>query len=1013
MLQLQFESNQQHQLDAIRSIGDALNGLPRQDAAPFALSANVVAAGNASAADDGIIGNLSEFEELDRSLLLDNLLTVQRANDFNSVDQADRLEWEDGQMLDVFADGARRAAFPNYTLEMETGTGKTYVYLRSVFDLNTRYGLRKFVVVVPSVAIYEGVRKSYDIMRGHLRALYGNAVVNLIEYDGAQLGKVGSFARSSHCEILLITLDAFNKASNVIYKNNEKLPGALKPIEYIQRTRPIVIMDEPQKMEGEAALKAICTLNPLLTLRFSATHRQTPNRLFRLTPIDAFRRNLVKKIQVIGVSERENLNLPILAVRDIVPHGSSWRAIVRTLVTKDGKTTETDIQLGPGDDVYKKTNRSAFANTGYVVANIVSGGDGFVEFENGVVIGQRDAQGDSKRAIYRAQIIKTLEEHFKVQADLRPHGIKVLSLFFIDRVASYTHDDGVIRRLFDEEFNRLKQDSAYFRHLPPEAVRAAYFAKKKKAKAQGQNDDGDDVVSDLEALNAKERQAAEQAAYQLIMRDKERLLSFDSSACFIFAHSALREGWDNPNVFQICTLRESASEIDRRQSIGRGLRLCVNQNGERVLDDSINVLTVIANESYRAFASGLQSEYQKSGDIAPPAPKNPRANEAIRRDEIYHAPFQAFWQKLRQPLRYKINIDTPVLIETAIARLNQADFPRSVIVVERGMLALVNNEIKVVSIGATKAELQLTLLDRKTGELETRTRAFKPSDLIHQVIRDDELKPFGNFRIEMRERQPVLVFGNGVILGVGDTHSFSPANPGQMISRASLPPARDYPVFNLIARVANEVGITKPSINAIFAGMREDKRKLIFKNPEGFANVFITEVRNAVADHIAERIEFETSTDLLTDDPDEIFPRIERYPQKEVVEAGNRGLYDLVQTDSEVEREFVKKLKEDGKVEFYFKFPSRFRVHLPKLIGNYNPDWGIARLDQSGQPVIHKLRETKGGDIEKLQFPAEKRKIKCARKYFAALGIDYRPIHPAAMDTWWLSEAEQPQLSQV
>ena len=983
MLQLKFEADQKHQLDAINSIVGLFEGLPHSNAA-YELSADAVAA------------NLPEDDEMDTNVLLGNLIDVQRRNGFDTHEQSTRLEIENASMLDAVGGGSHQ--FPSFTIEMETGTGKTYVYLRSIFELRRRYGFGKFIVVVPSVAIYEGARKSFQIMRDHFRELYDNEPVNLVEYDGSQIGKLGGFARSTATEILLITLASFDKGSNVIYKPSEKLPGEWKPIEYIQHTRPIVILDEPQRMGGDAARKAIRSLMPLLTLRFSATHRENPNRVYRLTPIDAFRQNLVKKIEVIGVSERENANAPELALREI-SKGSGFQATVRTVVIRDGTAHEENVVLHPRDDLYNKT-RHPNHRDGYRVANIAGPPYEYVEFENGVVLGLRDTHGATTTAIFRAQIARTIETHLHAQSELRDKGIKVLSLFFVDRVSHYTDDDGIIKRLFDQEFDRLKTESAYFKYLKPEDAREAYFAKKK-----GKGSDEDEVIGDLDQLAAKDRQAAEKTAYALIMRDKEKLLSFDEKKCFIFAHSALREGWDNPNVFQICTLREAASDIERRQAIGRGLRLCVDQTGARVRDEDVNLLTVVANESYREFADGLQREYQLTGDQAPPAPKLPRQNEARRNDRIYSDGFQGFWQKLIQPLEYRLTINTDELVENAIARLNKADYPTSVIMVERGRVVIDECAIAVNAIGASKANLTLRLLD-ENGDARTITGDYRESvDLVH-ATNNKNMKPFGRFRIIKEDGASKLAFGNNIILATGERYSFAPSASNTVHERATVAPATRYPVFNLIDRVARELELTRPTINRVFRGMRDEKKRNIFKNPEGFAGVFITELRNALADHVTRHIRFVATSDITYSDPDELFPGLMRYPQKEIVPAGEHGLYDMMQTDSEEERTFVEAVRRDPKVAFYFKFPPRFRIRLPRVIGDYNPDWGIGRIDESGKPVIHKVRETKGNeDLSKLRFPHERRKIACAARYFTQLGIDYRPIKGDTPD-WW-----QPQTS--
>jgi type III restriction enzyme len=992
MLKLKFDAGQQHQIDAIKSIVDLFAGHPRTEA-QFALSSNGMA-----------VSNLPEFREsLDNELLEANLLAVQQANGFRDEQMARTLAMDNGPMLD--AAGGDSHIHPSFTVEMETGTGKTYVYLRSIYELRRRYGYNKFVVVVPSVAIYEGVRKSFAIMRDHFRALYDNEPVDLIEYDGEQMGRVGSFARSATTTVLLITLDAFNKGGNKFYKPSEKLPGEWLPYQYVQNTRPIVILDEPQRMSSEKARQAIRALMPIASLRFSATHRESPNLCYRLTPVDAFRLNLVKKIQVVGVTERENANAPALELRN-VSNAGGIRAVVRTQVTKDGQTALQDLTLARGDDLWKKTGREAHKNAGYVVDNIRAGDDGFLEFENGMVLGLKDKRGSAQRAIFRAQMRQTIKYHFDLQADLRKRGIKVLSLFFIDRVASYTDDAGIVKRLFDEEFERGLEEHASakaFKELKPEDLRVAYFAKKKKAKSNEE-----EIVADETSADFKK---AEQDAYKLIMQDKERLLSFDEPRCFIFAHSALREGWDNPNVFQICTLRESASDMERRQSIGRGLRLCVSQAGERVWDEEANVLTVIANESYRDFAQGLQQEYRDSGDAPPPAPKQPRVNEARRNDTIFNSGFQLFWNQLKTPLRYRIQVDTQQLINDAVTRLNKTQFSAPEITVEKGRVVIdtVSITVEWINVARNKAKLQLKLLREDLSPYGYENEFAAGEDLA-KITKNKSLKPFGNFQIREEDGVPCVVFSNANVpaLSEGQTFEFSPDPTAVRVRETRIVEAQQrYPVFNLIARAAGELGMTKATLNEIFRGLSSEVKQKIFYNPEGFANTFIATLRDVLADHMTERLAFERGEGLVYTDAGELFPEKEQYPQREVVNVDGRGLYDKIQVDSDVERAFIRQLLDDGRIEFYFKFPPKFRIDMPKLIGDYNPDWGIARIDETGRPVIYKIRETKGDDdVSKLRFAHEKRKVRCAKKYFAALGIDYRPIKGDAKDWWQPAPAE-------
>jgi type III restriction enzyme len=979
MLQLKFDSNQDYQLEAIRSVVDLFDGLPRR-VAEHRLG-------------DEIVANWPPYDALSEAWLLNNLRAVQERNGIDLGGLPLGLECDDGMVLNGAGNESWR--YPNFTVEMETGTGKTYVYLRTIFELRQRYGFSKFVIVVPSIAIYEGVIKNYQITRAHFRALYGNEPVNLTQYDGSQLSRLRAYAASAFTEILVITLDAFNKITNNLYKPSEKLPGERRPHQYIQETRPILILDEPQNMESEKSRQALRTLHPLFALRYSATHRSSPNPVYRLSPFEAFRRNLVKRIQVCGVTESENVNRPFLAL-DAVSIGKGGAAgitaRVRTIVNDGGRAREATIVLRQNDDLRDKTGRDEHAD-GYRVTEI-NAGDGWVEFENGARLELNGTSGPGRPEIFRAQIEKTIEQHLEMQARLRERGIKVLSLFFIDRVANYVEDDGLIKRLFDAAFDRLKRRDERFERLKPEDIRRAYFAR-------GKGKSGQENAIDTEGRNAAEREA-EKAAFALIMRDKERLLSFEEPVSFIFAHSALKEGWDNPNVFQICTLNQTVSEIKKRQEIGRGLRLAVDQTGERVFDEEVNVLTVVANESYQSYAATLQREYVDAGDAAPPPPRDAARKAATRNDRIYRdsPDFRAFWERLLRRVSYRARVDTPALVEVCVERLNRAEYPTPAIVIEKGRFVVTKFRMKLESAAAGKVRLEIETADTD-GNRALATHHFKEGDNLGRVLKDDRLNGFQITAVRGAGQDAVVVFGNGVEVDGYSVYE-SDTEAGQKArERAVLEPELDYPVFNLLERAARETGLTRPTINAIFKSLRGARKRMLLKNPEGFAGVFIAEVNNALADHVTERIEFTPEDGRLDYDLEELFPQTRTFAQRELIDAGPRGLYDLVQMDSEVESRFVDVLKPDERVLFYFKFPPTYRVRLPRIIGNYNPDWGIARRGDDGRFTLHYVRETKGTlDLGRLQFPHERRKIVCAQKYFGAIDVDYRPITPDVR-RWW------------
>ena len=985
-LKFQFDPKQPHQTEAVENIARLFDGMSPQERA-IMLEAEIVP-------------NLHPFQSLHEPWLYDNLRGIQQKSGLAGGELFGALELDEGFEIEEISFNSWR--YPSFTIEMETGTGKTYVYLRAIHELRKRYGFGKFIIVVPSIAIYEGVIKSFKITRDHFRALYENETVNLIEYDGSRLSQLRAFATSTFVEILVMTLDSFNKASNVIFKPSEKLPGERLPYQYIQETRPILILDEPQNMESEKAHEALRTLHPLFAMRFSATHRTVPNLVYRLTPFDAYRLDLVKKIQVFGVTERENFNRPFIGLENI-ENKAGLRAHVRAFVNDHGQSKDALITLKDGDDLFTKTHRDEH-KTGYKVREI-NARDGFVEFENNIRLSLLDQFGDLKAEVFRAQIRQTIQQHMEIQQKLKRKNIKVLSLFFIDRVANYTAKDALIRRIFDEEYELLKLLYPFYTEMRADEVRSAYFAKSKPKKT---GEEGEAI--DTTGSNAPEREA-EKAAFGLIMRDKETLLSFYDGqdnlkkVCFIFAHSALKEGWDNPNVFQICTLNQTSSEVKKRQEIGRGLRLAVNQDGERVFDDEVNILSVIANESYESYVGRLQTEYTEDGQTPPNRPTKAGKATATRSEQVFASEaFKRFWQKLQKRASYQISIDTPTLIRNCVERINNRTMPKTVIVVERGKFVVTDYTLSLLSCGTESCKIQIATQDT-AGNSNNDVRIFPLRADLERELHDKRLRGFKIVQIIDDGDNSHLVFGNGKNLFKDSPIRFQSEQGQKVLERGNLAPVERYPVFNLIDRAAKETGLTRPTLNKVFKWLSDRQKETIFTNPEGFAGIFINEINEELADHIAERIQFTVSADPLDwgYDLDDLFPASKDFPQKELVPASAAGLYDHIQIDSDVELRFVEqRLNEDQQVVFYFKFPPKFKLEFPRIIGDYNPDWGIARYRDADRAfTLELVRETKGStEIENLQFSSEKRKIRCALKVFETLGIDYRPVSDQTTD-WW------------
>ena len=985
-LQFKFDDDLDFQRTAIQSVTDVFKGLPRFDSV-FSLG-------------DGTVPNLPAEETLSEYWLLGNVQSIQERSGIEPVTD---LALDDTTVLE--GAGYENWRYPSFTIEMETGTGKTYVYLRTIYELRKQYGFRKFIIVVPSIAIYEGVIKSFEVMKRHFSSLYGNEVVNLIRYDGSKLSTLRSFASSSFVEIMVMTMQSFNTAkgknSNTLYRSSEQLPGERKPFEYIQETRPILILDEPQNMGSELSKSALATLHPLFALRYSATHIEVYNLVYRLTPFDAYQRGLVKRIQVDGVFEQHNLDAGTVILREVKTN--PLRAIVQTTALIQGQIRPVEVELKQGDNLFNKT-RLPDHEHGYRVTEIsAKAKDTFVDFDGHDRITDQDVFGASKREIFRIQIERTIERHMRLQEDLKNKGIKVLSLFFIDRVANYVRDDGLIKLLFDEAFENIKKRYPYYANWLAAEVRKGYFAHAKPAKGEKEG-----AALDTEGRNDVERQA-EKEAFQLIMREKERLLTFDEPVSFIFAHSALKEGWDNPNVFQICTLNQTVSEMKKRQEIGRGLRLPVNQDGERIMDDTVNILTVVANESYEVYAANLQNEYRDAGyDKIPPKVTRAHDNIARRNQRIFDDQnFQKFWQQLTHRSKYTIHVDTDSLIQECINRVQKID-KRELnpeIVIETGNFVITKFTIKLEDIRKGTALLRIKT-ETSDGETFPNDSTFpvRENDDLAALRKDPRLRGFRIISVEEAGDYSSVLFENDIRLHKGEETSFESETGQKALRRSEEASTVKRPIFNLIDRAAKETGITRKTINQIFKGITTDYQEFFLKNPEGFANLFISALKETFADHIVKNLEFVSDLGEFSDyEIEKMFPIEHPFPQKELIEAGTAGLYDLVQIDSEVERRFVENYLSgnDSKVIGYFKFPPSYKINLPKIIGNYNPDWGILRYDDAGRVVLRLIRETKGReDTSMLRFSNEGRKIDAAKKHFSALGMDYRVVTDSTRD-WY------------
>ena len=567
-MKLQFEANQEFQLDAIQSAVDLFKGQPA-GACEFAYA-------KATGTGGSFLSVVSNNLILDEETILKNLQAVQKRNHV-----------EGSEKLDGF----------HFSIEMETGTGKTYVYLRTIHELYKIYGFKKFIIVVPSLAIKEGSLKNLQITKEHFDLLYEKPKLDFYVFDPKKRGLARNFATTDSLQIMVMNIDQFAGAGRIFFKKSDW--GV--PAEFIKATRPIVIVDEPQNMETDIRRQAIANLNPLCTLRYSATHTVKYNEIYRLDPVAAYDNGLVKKIEVDGITESDNFNEAFIEVKSIKPQKNRIVAKLNIDVNCKEGVSKKDVTVKVGDNLFEKSNQRDIYREGYIISEIDRDS---ITFNNGKTIFVGQKQGGMTDEIMKYQIESTIRNHLEKEIRLKSHGIKVLTLFFIDRVANYrTYENrqskGKLALWFEEIYESLLKEAKYkgASEYKAEVVHNGYFAQDKKGNWKDSSEGRDTQDDD--------------SAYQLIMKDKERLLDVNEPLRFIFSHSALREGWDNPNVFQICTLNETRSALKKRQEIGRGLRLPVNQEGKRIFDESINVLTVTANQHYEDFARQLQAEIEE------------------------------------------------------------------------------------------------------------------------------------------------------------------------------------------------------------------------------------------------------------------------------------------------------------------------------------------------------------------------------------------------------------------
>lgn len=782
----------------------------------------------------------------------------------------------------------------SFSVEMETGTGKTYVYLRTILELHARYGWRKFIVVVPSVAIREGVMTSVELMRDHFRALYDNVPLEAWTYDSAQVSRLRHFATSPALQLLVINIQAFDKTTNILNNPNDRLSGH-RPIEFLQSANPVVVLDEPQNLESERAKAAIASLGPLCTLRYSATHKHVYNLLYQLDPVRAFELKLVKAIEVDSVREEGDFNRPYVRFKKASPGAKGITAKIELDVQTADGVERKDVTLKHGDDLARKTGRALYA--GLVVRGI-NATPGAERLDLGQFsLGLGEGSGVLDDAIQRVQVRQTIVKHLEKELTVAklPMGqrMKVLSLFFLPRVADYAAADGKVRGWFIEEYEaarKLPQFAALA--LPPvEQVHKGYFAQR----------DGVEIDSKEKSTQADE------AAFELIMRGKERLLALEEPVRFIFSHSALREGWDNPNVFQICSLREMHTERERRQTLGRGLRLPVREDGTRCHDATLNRLTLVASEAFEDFARGLQAEFADAGvRFEAKLVHNARKRRKLKLRKGWDADpeFLALWERIKHRTRYSVAYETTRLVTEAAAAIRARP-----------------DTISAGRIAVTSASVSVT----RAGVAEQVQSAYTA------------------VAVETTRRVP-----------------------------------------DLLSELQKRTELTRTTLAAILTQSGRLGEALV--NPQQFIELAAGEIEQKKRQLIVQGVQYEklngpdASWEMMWFRDKELEPYLER-----VQDTPQRGLYDGVECDSEVERKFAEKLDQRADIKLLVKLPWWFKVETP--VGDYNPDWAIVK-EVAGEPLrLYLVRETKGTDNFATLEQTEKDKITCGKQHFKALGF--------------------------
>ena len=986
-MKFQFDPRQPYQTSAIEAVTDLFDGQPADadqlltslQYLPSQQTLDLPDVGGQEAFDVFLeIGAYGNNLVLDQDTILKNLKRVQ---DRNGLEINEELV--DGLQFDI---------------EMETGTGKTYVYLRTAFELATKYKFNKYIILVPSVAIREGVKTSIQLMREHFRHLYPQINMDYTVYSGDRAEDVRDFATATSLQFMVMTIDSIrgDKNTRIIHQQRDKLSG-LRPLDYLQATRPIVIMDEPQNMESLLAQSAVADLNPMCTLRYSATHRMTRNVVYRLDPLDAHRLELVKKIVVSDAQELGSAAKPYVKLLEVKRDPTFKAGLELICRKKDGSYAKRKVTATQGADLERLSGGNP-AYEGNWRINEISVMPEQIELTNYGYLRVGEEIGSNQAAVFQAMIRETVREHIRKEEQVHPQGIKVLSLFFIDKVASYLGEginnldaNGDFATWFDAVYQEERaKNSASHAFLPADPIeaRSGYFAQMKRGKGK---------AAQMTFKDSSGKTKADDDAYELIMKDKARLLSMDEPVRFIFSHSALREGWDNPNVFQICTLRDMSSETERRQTIGRGLRLPVNQDGERVKDAGTAQLTVVANESYAAFAAALQDEYKRAGVAVGYVRKTEFAELPIVEDgkesRLGTRRSAEIWDALHD--RGYINDAGEVLGTWVPEQLGftvglpeqYAGYEQEVIdLVERCKIeVLVKPKRKRVTRSLNKQVYATPEFEQFWEKITSRTTyrvSLDRADLVRRcVTRIKEAPEIHPIRIQVTRTGLELTRGGpkGSVLGSRD----------EVLKES-------YPLPDIILQLQESTSLTRKTIIDILMG--SERVGEFLTNPNDYIKMVTGCIETELAHTLIEGIQYEPIggsiyelRELQADgleEKDRFIDQLYKVTHKEKTD------FDYVVFDSAVEKQFAQYLDGREDIKLFMKVPDKFRIPTP--VGDYNPDWAIIKVED-GVEHLYLVRETKSSQDPSKRRPSENAKITAAMKHFEAIGVDYAVSSP---DRW-------------